>query len=245
MKRKVIATLMTVMLTASLAACGSQDAAADNSADAESAPAVEESAPAESVASEETPAEAADGGEETDYGGITLTFMNSKPEISDALEEVAKTWGDAHGVTFEFYDTDNPSDTLAQRYAAGDAPVLGVVDSANIVDYAEEMMLPLDGEEWLSYTTLAKDQNGVVYGWPFTVESQCIVVNKTAVENALGREFDKTQYTTTENFEALLAELRENGMENPVAMLSEEWSMCGHLFYQQVQFPGRNGAGRI
>lgn len=244
MKRKVLATLMALSLTVSLAACGSGSAAStDNDAANDGGNAQSEAS--EAAVSEED-AEEADGSaseEGTNYGGITLTFMNSKPEISDALKEVAQMWGDAHGVTFEFYDSDNPSDTLAQKYAAGDAPVLGVVDSGNIVDYAEEKMLPLDGEEWLSNTTLAKDQNGVVYGWPFTVESQCIVVNKTAVENVLGREFDKNEYTTTESFEALLAELRENGMENPIAMLSEEWSMCGHIFYQQFNFQDGTAQG--
>lgn len=243
MKRKVIAMLLTLSLAASLTACGSDSAtpaespAADNSVNEQNEESPE-SVPAES--SEEAEAAQEEG---TNYGGITLTFMNSKPEISDALEEIAKSWGDAHGVTFEFYETSNPGDTLAQKYAAGDGPILAVVDSGNIVDMAEEKMLPLDEEEWVSHTTLAKEENGHVYGWPFTVESQCIVVNKTAVENTLGREFNKEKYKTTEQFEGLMAELREKGMENPVAMLSEEWSMCGHLFYQQFNFQDGTAQG--
>lgn len=245
MKRKVFAMLMTVAMTVSLAACGSSaSSTADSSAADSSAPAQSEAAESVPEAADEVDAEVADSADEgTNYGGITLTFMNSKPEISKALEEVATEWGDAHGVTFEFYDTSNPGDTLAQKYAAGDGPVLAVVDSGNIVDMAEEKMLPLDGEEWLSHTSLALEQNGKVYGWPFTVESQCIVVNKTAVENTLGREFDKNEYKTTEAFEGLLAELREKGMENPVAMLSEEWSMCGHIFYQQFNFQDGTSEG--
>lgn len=241
MKRKVVAMMMVVSLAA-LSACGNAASSGSNSEDAQT------EAPAESVAvMESTDAESSEestaDSEETDYGGITLTFMNSKPEISDALEEVAKEWGDAHGVIFEMYDTSDPAETLTQRYAAGEGPILAVVDSGQIVDMAEEMMLPLDGEEWLDYTSLALSQGDHVYGWPLTVESQCIVVNKTAVENTLGREFNKEEYTTTEAFEGLMAELRENGMENPVAMLSETWSMCGHLFYQQYNFQDGTAQG--
>lgn len=240
MKKKVLAPLLTFSMVASLAACGSSGAstAETPSADSQTTETTQESTATEGTTDAST-------AETTNYGGITLTFMNSKPEISDALEEVATTWGDAHGVTFEFYDSSNPSDTLAQKYAAGDGPILAVVDSVNIVDMAEEKMLPLDGEEWISHTTLAKDQNGKVYGWPFTVESQCIVVNKTAVEETLGHEFNKDDYKTTEQFEALMQELRDNGMENPVAMLSEEWSMCGHLFSQQFNFQDGTRSGRI
>lgn len=241
MKKKVLATLLTFSMVASLAACGSSGASTAETPSADSQTTETTETTQESTATEGTTD--ASTTEATNYGGITLTFMNSKPEISDALEEVATTWGDAHGVTFEFYDSSNPSDTLAQKYAAGDGPILAVVDSVNIVDMAEEKMLPLDGEEWISYTTFAKDQNGKVYGWPFTVESQCIVVNKTAVEETLGHEFNKDDYKTTEQFEALMQELRDNGMENPVAMLSEEWSMCGHLFSQQFNFQDGTAQG--
>lgn len=234
MKNRVLATLLTLSMAVSLAACGGSTGS--STAETATTENQTEDAATEDVA-EETSADT------TNYGGITLTFMNSKPEISDALEEIATTWGDAHGVTFEFYDSSNPSDTLAQKYAAGDGPILAVVDSQNIVDMAEEKMLPLDDEEWVSHTTLAKEQNGKVYGWPFTVESQCIVVNKTAVEETLGREFNKDEYKTTEEFEALMQELRDNGMENPVAMLSEEWSMCGHIFYQQFNFQDGTSQG--
>lgn len=234
MKNRVLATLLTLSMAVSLAACGGSTGS--STAETATTENQTEDAATEDVA-EETSADT------TNYGGITLTFMNSKPEISDALEEIATAWGDAHGVTFEFYDSSNPSDTLAQKYAAGDGPILAVVDSQNIVDMAEEKMLPLDDEEWVSHTTLAKEQNGKVYGWPFTVESQCIVVNKTAVEETLGREFNKDEYKTTEEFEALMQELRDNGMENPVAMLSEEWSMCGHIFYQQFNFQDGTSQG--
>ena len=64
----------------------------------------------------------------TDYGGITLTLMNSKPEIQSELEKVTSEWGAEHNVTFDVYKTDAPQDTLAQKYASGDAPVISICD---------------------------------------------------------------------------------------------------------------------
>ena len=178
-----------------------------------------------------------------DYGGITLTFMNSKPEITEELKGIVDEWAAARNVKVEFYETSTPGDTLTQKYAAGDAPTLAVVDSAQIVEMGKEKMLPLDGEPWVNDTSLGWFVDGKLLGMPLTVESQCLVVNKKALEAVLGREFDKTQYTTTETFEGLLKELREKGMENPMILLSEPWSIAGHLFGQMMHFQDGTPAG--
>ena len=250
MLRKLLAALLAVVMVLSLAACTAP--AATPSADAQEAePEKEDAAPAEEEAEApaeedaEAPAEedAEATGDAKDYGGITLTFMNSKPEISDEMEAIVKGWADQHNVKIEFYETSNPTDTLTQKYAAGDGPILAVVDATQIVEMGEEKMLPLDGAEWEGETKLGWYVNGKLYGMPLTVESQCLIVNKKAVEETLGREFDKTQYTTTETFGALLAELREKGMENPIIMMSESWSMCGHLFAQMMNFQDGTAQG--
>lgn len=181
--------------------------------------------------------------DDIDFGGVTVTFMNSKPEITDALKSVAKTWGDAHGVTFEIYETSNPNDTLTQKYQSGDAPVIAIVDSANVLDFAKEYMLPLDGEEWEQHTEMSQYVDGVLYGFPLTVESHCIVVNKTAVEANIGREFVAEEYKNIDAFAALLAEMRANGMEDPMIVLPDIWSMCGHDFYPFYAYQDGTGEG--
>lgn len=181
--------------------------------------------------------------EDTDFGGITVTFMNSKPEITDAIKSTAKAWGDAHGVTFEVYETSNPNDTLTQKYQSGDAPVLAIVDTINVLDFAKEYMLPLDSEQWAEQTEMGSFVDGVLYGFPLTVESHCIVVNKTAVEANIGREFVAEEYKNIDTFAALLAEMRENGMEDPMVVLPDIWSMCGHDFYPFYAYQDGTGAG--
>ncbi len=246
MKRKVLAMLLTAAMAVSLMACGSGgDAAKENT---EPAAGTEADAPAEETGSDETDgseqaeAPASDEGG-SDYGGITLTFLNSKPEITDAFKKVTSAWGDAHGVTFEITETSNPNDTLMANYQSGDAPILAVVDDANVLDFASEHLLPLDGEEWTEYSDMSKYVDGKLYGFPLTVESHCIVVNKAVVEENIGREFVAADYKSIEDFEALLEEMRGNGMETPVAILPDIWSMVGHDFYPFYAYQDGTGDG--
>ncbi len=190
MLRKLLAALLAVVMVFSLAACTAPAAAPSEDAQ-EAEPAKEDAeAPAEEDAEAPAEEDAEATGDVKDYGGITLTFMNSKPEISDEMEAIVKGWADQHNVKIEFYETSNPTDTLTQKYAAGDGPILAVVDSTQIVEMGEEKMLPLDGAEWEGETKLGWYVNGKLYGMPLTVESQCLIVNKKAVEETLGREFD-------------------------------------------------------
>ena len=227
MKRKVLAMLLTAAMAASLMACGGGgDTSAESTeqtAGSEADTSSEETDSKEADESEQAEAPAADDGG-SDYGGITLTFLNSKPEITDAVKKVTSAWGEAHGVTFEVTETSNPNDTLMANYQSGDAPILAVVDDANVLDFAAEHLLPLDGETWEGYTDMGKYVDGKLYGFPLTVESHCIVVNKAVVEENIGREFAAGDYKSIEAFEALLKEMRENGMETPVAVLPDIWS---------------------
>lgn len=253
MKRKVLAILMTAAMTASLMACGGGDASSEPAADSGADASADESGSSEAdtaageTGSDEDDSEQAevpaadDGG--SDYGGITLTFLNSKPEITDAFKKVTSEWGDAHGVTFEVTETSNPNDTLMANYQSGDAPVLAVVDGANVLDFAAEHLLPLDGEAWADYTEMAQYVDDTLYGFPLTVESHCIVVNKAAVEENIGREFVAEDYKSIEEFEALLEEMRGNGMETPVAILPDIWSMVGHDFYPFYAYQDGSGDG--
>lgn len=167
----------------------------------------------------------------TDYGGITLTLMNSKPEIQSELEKVTSEWGAEHNVTFDVYKTDAPQDTLAQKYASGDAPVISICDPGNVTEMGEEKFLDLSNEKWVADggDTLGTKVNGVLYGFPVCVEADGMVYNKSAIEDILGREFIADDYATPEKFEELLKELRDGGMENPIILNQEIWSLGGHL----------------
>ena len=235
--KKALALIMAVTMAASLAACGSDTATESTPAAAEPESTVaEEAAPAEDTEAAAEGTEEAAAEDATDYGGITLTMMNSKPEIQEALEAVTAEWGAAHNVTFEVYETDSPADMLAQRYAAGDPPVLAIVDPGQVTEMGEERFLDLSGEDWVADggDTMGTKVNDVLYGFPLCVEAPGMVYNKTAIENITGEEFVPENYTSPETFEELLATLREGGMENPVILNQEDWSLGGHLFGSNI-----------
>lgn len=216
--KKTLALLLASAMACSLAACGNSGSSQPDSTST-------------GTGSSETATGDTAAGEVTDYGGITLTMMNSKPEIQDALEEVTAEWGKAHNVNFEVYETDSPSDMLAQRYAAGDPPVLAMCDSTGISEMGKERFLDLSGEAWVADggDSMGTKIDGVLYSFPLCVEAPGMVYNKTAIEEVLGREFVPSDYATVEDFGALLEELRAGGMENPVIVNQEDWALGGQL----------------
>lgn len=161
---------------------------------------------------------------------VKITFMNSKPEITEALEKGAKKFGEKFNVEIEISETSSPTDAIAQRYAAGDAPTILLVDGINIRDIYEEKLVDLSDEPWASVggEALGIICKGKLYGMPVTVEGTCILYNKTAIEKTIGREFDPAEVATLDGFNALLAELKAGGMEYPVVLNAEDWSIGIH-----------------
>ena len=107
------------------------------------------------------------------------------------------------------YQTDSPGDTLAQRYAAGDPPVLAIVDPNNVKEMGEEDFLDLSDQEWMKDggEAMGVKIGDAVYGFPFCVESAGMIYNKTALEDITGEEFDPDAYKTPEEFQNLLDQL--------------------------------------
>ena len=89
--------------------------------------------------------------------------------------------------------------------------------------------MDLSGEEWVAE---CEDQltkiNGTVYSFPFCVEGRGLIYNQTAIEDTLGREFDPNSINSYDALAALLQELRDAGMENPVVISKEDWSLGAH-----------------
>ena len=122
MKRKVVSMLLvTSMLATLITGCGSKDA--KDSADA--------STTDNSVSAGTETATVSEGGSDevgTPFSDtVKISLMNSKPEITDALEAGAETFGKEYNVDIEIYETDSPGDTISQKYAAGDAPTIAIL----------------------------------------------------------------------------------------------------------------------
>lgn len=166
---------------------------------------------------------------------VRISLMNSKPEITDALEEGAEIFGDIYNVEIEIFETDNPGLTISQRYAAGDAPTLAIVDSAQVKELAGQRIADLSSEKWVSVggDTMGYKVDGKIYGMPLTIESMSILYNKSVIEELLGREFVPEDYVSLDQFTALFDELKAAGMETPMILCSEDWAV-GHKPIQYV-----------
>ena len=178
---------------------------------------------------------------------VAITLMNSKPEITAALQAAADAFGAAYNVKIEVTETSSPGDELAKRYNAGDAPTIGIVDIANVKDLArEDKICDLSAQPWAEVggKEMGAVINDVLYGMPLTIEAKANLVNKTAIEKITGETFDPLKYQTKADFEALLKQLREGGMENPIIINKEDWSIGSHFtqYFYGIQDGTINGA---
>ena len=226
--RKLTALSMAAVMAVSITGCSSGKPKEDTAAATTAAEATT-AEPAKETSSEEAKEPAASG------EGVKITMMNSKPELEDALEEAAKEYQAATGVEIELYTTDKPGESIAQKYAAGDPATLMLCDYSNVTDIAAEKLLDLSGEKWMADggEVLGVKLDGKTYGFPFCVEGTGILYNKNAIETVTGKEFTPDEYQTLDQFKVLLEELRAGGMENPVILNSEDWSIGQH-FIQYV-----------
>jgi len=166
---------------------------------------------------------------------VKITLMNSKPEITEALTEGAAIFGKKYNVSIEIYETSSPGNTLAQKYAAGDAPTVGIMDLANVKDIYAEKLLDLSAEPWANVggKELGAVLDNKLYAMPFTIEATCVLYNKTAIEKIIGRKFVAQEYATLDAFKSLCAELKKGGMQYPIVLNKEDWSVA-HKTYQWI-----------
>lgn len=169
----------------------------------------------------------------TDNKNVTITIYNSKIEIADKMEELASEYEKATGVKVK---VDSPDDTvtihLATRYAANDPYTISMVDAKDVYNLAADHAEDLSDEKWVSDTKQAISIDGKVYGFPFCLEARGIIYNADALKNVTGKDFDPSSCQTLDDFKSLLKELSSDGMEYPVAIQSEDWSLGAHYFPQ-------------
>ena len=60
------------------------------------------------------------------------------------------------------------------------------------------------------------------------MEGRGISYNQAVIEEGLGEEFDPKSITTLDEFEAFLQRLSDAGMEKPVSLAKEDWSLGAH-----------------
>ncbi len=173
--------------------------------------------------------------------GEPLTVFNSKMEIQTQFEEKAAEYAEEKGITMEvYYSNDTVAAHMGSRYAADDPYVLSMVDAKDIYSLGPEHAIDLSDQEWVANTPYAVSVDDKVLGFPVCVEARGIIYNADAIEAITGEEFVPADYATLDAFKELLATLVEGGMEAPVGILKEDWSIGAHYLvqvYEQQEDP--------
>ncbi|MCD7736225.1 MAG: ABC transporter substrate-binding protein [Lachnospiraceae bacterium] len=172
---------------------------------------------------------------------VSITIFNSKSEIQSQLEEKAAEYSEETGVDIEvYYSSDTVAAHLATRYASGDPYTISMVDAKDVYSLAEEYAVDLSGEDWVEDTEYEIAIDGVVYGFPVCIEARGMIYNADAIEAITGEAFDPSEYTTLDAFTELLETLVAGGMETPVGIMKEDWSLGAHYLaevYEQQEDP--------
>ena len=164
--------------------------------------------------------------------GTSITLLNTKAEIQVALEKVSKQFEEKSGVHVEVMpvtDGDSPYTKMISLYNSGNPPTLAILDTTDVLALAKEKAVDLTGEAWTKeaqgYLT---ELDGAVYSFPLCVEGRGVIYNQAVIEAALGEKFDPESITTLNEFITLLDKLAANGIERPVSMAKEDWSLGAH-----------------
>lgn len=169
-------------------------------------------------------------GAATADGGVSITIFNSKIEVQAQFEEMAKEYSEAAGVDVEvYYSNDTVAAHLATKYSSNDPYTLSMVDAKDVYSLAEEHAVDLTGEKWVENTKYAISVGDKVVAFPVCVEARGLIYNADAIEKITGEKFNPEDYATLDAFQGLLDELAAGGMETPVGIMKEDWSLAGHF----------------
>lgn len=183
--------------------------------------------------------------------GTSITLLNSKAEIQNALVEMSAEFEKKSGVYVEVMpvtDGDSPYTKVVSLYNSGNPPTMSILDTTDVIALAEEKAADLSNEAWLKeaegYLT---EVNGKVYSFPLCIEGRGIIYNKQVIEDTLGETFDPASIRTLDDFVTLLDRLVEAGMEHPVSLAMEDWSLgAHHLQYIYETYDGTSaGAAEV
>ena len=164
--------------------------------------------------------------------GTSITLLNSKAEIQTALVEMSAEFEKKSGVHVEVMpvtDGDSPYTKVVSLYNSGTPPTLSILDTTDVIALAEEKAADLSNEPWIAeaegYIT---EVNGKVYSFPLCIEGRGVIYNQKAIEETLGESFDPSSLHTLDDFVALLDRLVAAGMEKPISVAMEDWSLGAH-----------------
>lgn len=184
----------------------------------------------------------------TTKSDVSITILNSKGEIQVALEDMASAFEKETGIKVDVLACgagEVPYTKITSMYNSGTAPTMAILDPLDIDSLAQSKAVDLTDEEWVAECENSVMRiDGKVYAFPLCIEGRGIIYNKTAVENVLGHEFDPDSIDSYDALKALLEELRAGGMEYPIVISKEDWSLGAHMLgYIYDAYDGTTAGG--
>ena len=188
---------------------------------------------------------------DSSLSGTSITLLNSKSEIQTALVEMGEKFKKRSGIHVEVMpitDGDSPYTKVVSLYNSGNPATLAILDTTDVIALARDKAADLSNEPWTAeaegYLT---EIDGKVYSFPLCIEGRGIIYNQAVIEETLGEPFDPATIKTQSDFKALLDRLVEAGMEKPVSLAMEDWSLgAHHLQYIYETYDGTSdGAAQV
>ncbi|MDV3429438.1 MAG: ABC transporter substrate-binding protein [Bacillota bacterium] len=202
--KKILSMGLALMLTASLAGCGTSSGSKSAQGDGNGKVTIIATNGKGEIASQFTQA--------------AKDFMAANPDIT------VETYSTAVGDTLNVFD---------KLTASGKVVTLAMVEPNTIVDKYKGVGIDLSGEKWNSDTSYAiKDSDGKITGFPFAVEGFGLVYNQKVLDKAVGGTFNPFTINTRDKLKALLDKIKASGIKYPVAYQTEAWSVANHYSSQ-------------
>jgi raffinose/stachyose/melibiose transport system substrate-binding protein len=172
----------------------------------------------------------------TGGGKTNISLFNSKGEISNSLQSAAKKFNDSNksGITISVTTLSGSAtvdETMMTKYASGNPCTINMVDAPIGVQTYAAKSLDLSSEPWVkkintNFVSVLKSGDKLI-AFPFAVEGNGMIYNKTTIEKATGEKFDPSTIQSLSDLEALYKKIEAGGVA-PVEISHEDWSMASH-----------------
>ncbi|MDD6626658.1 MAG: ABC transporter substrate-binding protein, partial [Lachnospiraceae bacterium] len=241
MKKKIVSALLCVtMISSMLVGCGSSETAATTEETATEEAATEKT-------TEEAPAEEAAADDTASAEGGSVYYLNFKPEVDEAWQQIAADYTAATGVEVKVVTAASGTyeEVLKSEIAGSDAPTLFQINGP--VGYNSWKDYCMDLSETELYKNLSDQSlavygdDGKPYGIPYTVESYGIIYNDAimqkyfAMDGAVATSMDDinnfdTLKAVVEDMQAKKDDLGITGVFASTSLLpGEDWRWQTHL----------------
>lgn len=182
--------------------------------------------------------------------GVKISLLNSKGgALVDPLEQMAKNYQQKTGVEIEIQNTPDggsPFEKISSMYNSGNPPTIAMLDTTDVLTLANEKAVDLSSEKWVADGgDMVTKVDGKVYSFPLCVEGRGILYNKTVIENTLGESFDPSSIQNLTDFASICARLQEKGMQAPVMLTKEDWSLGAHFLQLVYETQGEGSSADI